>query len=109
MHNLHELDPVTCAQLLEGDWQVHPEGVMFHRDWFCVVEQRPGCAQRVRYWDKAATAGGGARTAGVLIAKNTQGLYWVEDVVCGQWSALHREEMMRATAERDGDEVDDLA
>ena len=106
MHNLHELDPVTCAQLLEGDWQVHPEGVMFHRDWFCVVEQRPGCAQRVRYWDKAATAGGGARTAGVLIAKNTQGLYWVEDVVCGQWSALHREEIMRATAERDGGEVD---
>ena len=106
MHNLHELDPVTCAQLLEGDWQVHPEGVMFHRDWFCVVEQRPGCAQRVRYWDKAATAGGGARTAGVLIAKNTQGLYWVEDVVCGQWSALRREEIVRATAERDGGEVD---
>ena len=72
MHNLHELDPVTCAQLLEGDWQVHPEGVMFHRDWFCVVEQRPGCAQRVRYWDKAATAGGGARTAGVLIARHTR-------------------------------------
>ena len=69
MHNLRELDPVTCAQLLEGDWQVQPEGVMFHRDWFCVVEQRPGCAQRVRYWDKAATAGGGARTAGVLIAR----------------------------------------
>ena len=106
MHNLHELDPVTCAQLLEGDWQVHPEGVMFHRDWFCVVEQRPGCAQRVRYWDKAATAGGGARTAGVLIAKNAQGLYWVEDVVCGQWSALRREEIVRATAERDGGEVD---
>ena len=38
---------------------------------------------RVRYWDKAATEGGGARSAGVLIATHGRGLYYVEDVVCG--------------------------
>ena len=59
----------------------------------------------MRYWDKAATEGGGARSAGVLIARTDRGLYYVEDVVCGQWSALKREQIMRATAERDGREV----
>jgi len=103
--SLAELDPVTRAQLLEGDWQIHPEGALFKRDWFSVVEQRPGQARRVRYWDKAATEGGGARSAGVLIARTEQGLYYIEDVVCGQWSALKREQIMRATAERDGREV----
>ena len=69
--SLAELDPVTRAQLLEGDWQVRPEGVLFKRDWFAIVEQGPESARRVRYWDKAATEGGGARTAGVLIAKTS--------------------------------------
>ena len=100
--NLSELDAVTRAQLLEGDWQVRPEGAMFKRDWFAVVEERPAQASRVRYWDKAATEGGGARSAGVLIARTERGLYYIEDVVCGQWSALKREQIMRATAERDG-------
>ena len=103
--NLSELDAVTRAQLLEGDWQVRPEGALFKRDWFCVVEERPTQAQRVRYWDKAATEGGGARSAGVLIARTDRGLYYIEDVVCGQWSALKREQIMRATAERDGRDV----
>jgi predicted phage terminase large subunit-like protein len=104
--SLAELDPVTRAQLLEGDWQIHPEGALFKRGWFSVVEQRPGQARRVRYWDKAATEGGGARSAGVLIARTGQGLFYIEDVVCGQWSALKRETIMRATAERDGRAVD---
>ncbi len=56
----------------------------------------------MRYWDKAATEGGGARSAGVLIARTEAGLYFIEDVVCGQWSALRRETIMRQVAERDG-------
>jgi predicted phage terminase large subunit-like protein len=103
--NLSRLDAVTRAQLLEGDWQVRPEGVLFHRDWFAIVEQGPEKATRVRYWDKAATEGGGARTAGVLIAKTAQKQFFIENVVCGQWSALQRERIMRETAERDGPKV----
>ena len=100
--NLAELDAVTRAQLLEGDWQVRSEGVLFRRDWFAIAEHGPEQARRLRYWDKAATEGGGARTAGVLIARTDQGLFYIEDVVAGQWSALRREQIMRATAERDG-------
>ena len=39
--SLAELDPVTRAQLLAGDWQVRPEGVMFKRDWFAIAEHGP--------------------------------------------------------------------
>jgi predicted phage terminase large subunit-like protein len=64
---------------------------------------------RVRYWDKAATEGGGKRTAGVLIyeCKRRDGskFYHVADVVKGQWSAGRREMIIKATAEGDGDQV----
>ena len=59
----------------------------------------------MRYWDKAATEGGGARTAGVLIARTPEKLYYVEDVICGHWSALRREQIIGAPpAVRDGEE-----
>ena len=37
--SLNRLTPSTSAQLLEGDWQIRPEGAMFRRDWFAIVEQ----------------------------------------------------------------------
>ena len=39
--SLAELDEVTRAQLLEGDWQVRPEGALFRRDWFAISEHGP--------------------------------------------------------------------
>ena len=104
--NLNELSAVERAQLLEGDWRVHAEGVLFKREWFKVVEHDPEVkALRIRFWDKAGTEGGGARTCGVLMAKTSDGLFTIEDVVSGQWSALKREQIMRETAERDGRRV----
>lgn len=56
---------------------------------------------RVRYWDKAGTAGGGAYTAGVLMAKLSNGSYLIENVVRGQWGALEREQAIKDTSETD--------
>ena len=75
-----------------------PEGNLFKRQWFEIIEVAPGQAQRVRYWDKAGTEGGGAFTAGVLLGKTKEGLYFIEDVVRGQWSAWEREKVIRQTA-----------
>jgi len=55
----------------------------------------------IRYWDKAGTSGGGAYTCGVLIALLNQGDWVVIDVVRGQWSALEREQNIKATTEAD--------
>ncbi len=36
-----EVNPVTRRQLLEGDWDVRPEGKLFKREWFKIVEAAP--------------------------------------------------------------------
>jgi predicted phage terminase large subunit-like protein len=85
-------------------FQQHPKpraGLMFQREWFTVVDVAPREAKRVRYWDKAGTQGGGKATAGVLMARDAEGVFYVEHVVRGQYSALERERVIRQTAEAD--------
>lgn len=85
-------------------YQQHPqpaEGGMFKRGKAAIVDVVPVDARRVRYWDKAGTAGGGAYTAGVLLARTDDGLIYVEDVQRGQWAAPEREAVIRQTAELD--------
>ena len=78
------------------------EGGMFKRDWFEIVGAAPKDAKRVRYWDKAgSTARGSDYTAGVLMARDTNGCYYVEHVVHGQYSALERERIIKQTAATD--------
>jgi predicted phage terminase large subunit-like protein len=77
------------------------EGGMFKRDWFEMVNIAPRAANRVRYWDKAATLDDGDYTCGVLMARDGAGTFYVEDVVRGRWSTLERERIIRQTAEMD--------
>ena len=77
-------------------------GLVFHRDWFRVIDiPQAGYLDRVRYWDKAATHGSGCYTAGVLMSRTPEGVFTVEDVVRGQWSAEARNQIIRETAEKD--------
>jgi predicted phage terminase large subunit-like protein len=62
-------------------------------------------AARVRFWDKAATSGGGAFTAGVLGGLDRDGRVWILDVVRRQVDPFVRERTILATARRDGHEV----
>lgn len=65
------------------------------------VRSSPYDSIRIRYWDRAATDSGGCYTAGVLLARATDGRYYVEHVVRGQWEPDERNARMRATALRD--------
>ena len=65
----------------------------------------------VRYFDKAGTEGGGARTAGVLMAKLRPGSnpdynFIVLDVKKGHWSSGKRERIIKQIAELDGKNVE---
>jgi predicted phage terminase large subunit-like protein len=85
-------------------------GDIFEAGWFldpdCYIAAVPRGCRWVRYWDKAGTeGGGGAFTAGVLMAKTQDGLYIVVDVVRGRWKAHEREKQIKATAQRDGPNV----
>jgi predicted phage terminase large subunit-like protein len=79
-----------------------PEGgAMFRRDWFRIVPELPADATTaVRYWDKAATDGGGDFSVGVLIAQH-DGLWYVVDVIRGQWSIHRRNQNIGQAADRD--------
>jgi predicted phage terminase large subunit-like protein len=76
------------------------EGGMFKFQWFKMCSAIPARASRVRWWDRASTEGAGDFTAGVLVAYD-EGIFYVEDIVRGQWESGERDRIIRATAERD--------
>lgn len=105
--------PESAARQLEkrlgafgtaGQLQQRPqprEGQQFERHWFEVVEEVPREGTRVLRWDVAATEGGGDYTVGVLFAYSPKtGLYYVENILRGQWRTADRDKKMMAEAER---------
>lgn len=89
-----------AQQELEGDF-VDIAGIMFRREWFMPVDVAPRDAMRVRYWDRASSPGSGKYSAGVLMAKDRKGIFYVENVKRGQWSYFDRNQIMEQTAEDD--------
>jgi len=82
------------------------EGDLFHTGRLRIVDAAPALvAGRVRYWDKAGTQSGGAYTAGVKISRGYDDVYYIEDVVRGQWGSDVRNDTMRNTAWLDGPTV----
>lgn len=77
------------------------EGGMFEERWFQkVVRAAPYDSKRVMYVDRAGTEGAGCFTAMVLMAKDKEGLLYVEHVQRGQWEPKKRNDMIVLTAER---------
>jgi len=85
-----------------------PEGGMFKRQWFEIVSAAPRDAQRVRAWDRAGTEGAGDYTVGLLMAKDKQGGYFVEDVVRGQWDDLQCDKIIKQVTEMDAARYGDV-
>jgi predicted phage terminase large subunit-like protein len=112
---LNELDPIERERLLNGNWEIKQNGDLFSRHWFQIVpyDTVPAAAQRVRFWDLAATdpkrkkvkTRSGQRepdyTVGFKLAKY-QGMYWVEDIYRGQITPKEAERVIKATAVSDG-------
>lgn len=93
------------SRVFEALYQGRPtplEGGMFKRDW--IRYDSPMTGERIarcRYWDKAATAGGGDWTVGALLSMQ-DGRYCIEDIVRLQGSPYDVQQTIRRTAERDG-------
>jgi predicted phage terminase large subunit-like protein len=113
--SLAELGSVMYRQLRYGDWDVKPEGRMFKRDWFpTILEQNlPEPLDWVRHWDLAATEtpeGTQAKkqadpdwTAGLLLGRDGQGIFYVADVNRFRRSPAGTEkEISRTASEDDG-------
>lgn len=81
---------------------IAPSGNMFKRAWFgSALPEKPAfITSAVRYWDKAGTQDGGDYTAGVLMGR-AGNLYYIIDVVRGQWSPAERSAVIRQVTIQD--------
>jgi len=102
---LDELDPITRAQLKEGNWNVKHGGSLFDRNWFEIVNYIPEGLRYVRYWDLAATEKKPGKdpdyTVGLLLGE-ANGIFYVVDVIRFRKTPAETEDIVRRTAERDG-------
>lgn len=105
---LDTLDPVTRAQLRDGDWLASPSaGALFQRSWFKIVDAIPAeVIGRWRSWDRAATEPNPTNldpdwTVGVRMSKTIEGIYYVEDVVRGRWRPRKVDATIKNTASID--------
>jgi predicted phage terminase large subunit-like protein len=91
--NLHALNRVERAQLLDGNWDIRPTaGTYFRRSDFEIVERSPARAQRVRAWDLAGTKRSETQaererksdspdwTVGLRLSKDETGTMYVEHI-----------------------------
>jgi predicted phage terminase large subunit-like protein len=110
--SLSELDPITKARMLEGDWEVSDEGGMFKRDWFQLVTPAEFRGLEVKFvalaraWDTAATVPNVMNpdpdyTAGVLIGLDTKAHFWILSVVRRRGTPKQVDDLMVETAAMD--------
>lgn len=100
---LHNLPPIERARLLNGDWNIMPAaGMYFKRSWCTQLEVTPSdVIARVRYWDRAATEGGGDWTVGVLMSVRPGPVFVVEHVERKQFGPGGVEKLIKDTAATD--------
>lgn len=108
--NLNALPLVERMRLLGGNWNIRATaGTVFRREWFEIVDAAPASAKRIRYWDRAATEVKEEErnekkadwTAGLLMSESN-GVFYVEDVVHCQKSPGGVETTVKNTASQDG-------
>jgi predicted phage terminase large subunit-like protein len=51
--SLLNLDPITRARILKGDWEARSSRGVLKREWFEVIDAPPADLSIVRYWDTA--------------------------------------------------------
>lgn len=109
---LMRLDPITRAQLLEGDWRATGSGANFKREDFRVVDKIPEhivFTSLCRSWDLAATGptenADADYTVGSLCGLDEINDFWIIEVVAIQGTPGQVKHLIQQTALLDGPEV----
>ena len=109
--SLVQLDPVTRAQLLNGDWTARAPGGFFQRDWFEIIEPNdvPTDVCCVRFWDCAATekreGNDPGATVGCKAGKNGKAEVYVLDMRRDWRNPGGVDDLIASTANHDGRDV----
>jgi predicted phage terminase large subunit-like protein len=100
------LDPVTRAQLRDGDWLAMPRaGAYYRREWFRWIDVKPArVVLTCRRWDLASTTDGDW-TVGARMSLLHDGTVVLEDVVRARLRPDGVEKLVLSTAQLDGKAV----
>jgi predicted phage terminase large subunit-like protein len=102
---VHGLELALGSYGAAGQLQQRPVpagGGMFQRTWFQAVEAIPASGLSFcRFWDVAGTDGAGDWTVGTLMARTSDGIYFVVDVTRAQKSAGVINALIYQTAQLD--------
>lgn len=101
--NLMALPFVEQQRLLGGNWKVRLEAGMFFRiGQIEIVPVEPAGLKFSRGWDLAATRGAGDWTVGAKIGKDANGIFYICDIIRGQWEANERDSRILQASTMDG-------
>jgi predicted phage terminase large subunit-like protein len=101
--SLLNLDPVTRARILEGDWEARSMRGALRREWFQVVDMAPAELSIVRYWDTAYSKKKTSDfTVGVKYGIGQRGLSYILDVARTQATPHEVETFVTNVAAQDG-------
>jgi predicted phage terminase large subunit-like protein len=97
-------------RLLGGNWKIRPAaGLYFKREWCTVLNVVPADLDVIRYWDLAATEKTEFNdpdwTVGIKLGRDTEGGYWVLDMVHRRANPGDIEKLLLDTAMQDGTKV----
>uniref|UniRef100_A0A6M3JXX0 Putative terminase n=1 Tax=viral metagenome TaxID=1070528 RepID=A0A6M3JXX0_9ZZZZ len=106
IQSLMELDPITRAQLLKGDWTARHGGNKFKREWFQIVDAAPAQGQSVRFWDMAATEPKKGKdpdwTVGLKMLRTKENVLYITDIRRVRGTPNSTEQLIIQTAAMDG-------
>jgi len=105
--NLQALPRYEREQLLFGNWNIRPTaGLFFQRQFFEVIHFLPKNLTYCRYWDRAATKKTEINdpdcTVGIKLARDTNGIFYVVDMIRFQDTPLRVQTSIKNAATQDG-------
>lgn len=101
--SLLNLDPVTRARILKGDWEARSMRGVIKREWFEVVDTLPSKLSVVRYWDTAYQKKSTSDyTVGVKYGIDRNGIAYIIHVARAKASPHEVESFIAKTANQDG-------
>ena len=101
--NLLALPDVERERLAEGNWNARAQsGSFFKIGNISIITSIPPGLDYCRAWDLAATDGAGDWTVGAKLGRDRNGVFYIVDIVRGQWEPGYRDTRIRQTSELDG-------
>lgn len=103
LQSLAEMTPVERERIMNGNWDIMPDGIAFRREWFTFADTVPAdTRKRVRTWDMATSLKTSSDyTVGGLYSRHGDTMF-CEDIIRGRFEYPDTRKLIIETAKADG-------